>query len=283
MSQALRLRLKLKELSESLALGRFTSKEKSLAGFEPEEVRRLEPGDSPSSSSFDALKSILYKRYFLRVKRAEKSVRALICLDTSPSMRVGFGQITKREFMLAVAGEVVEGFTEAAAEVGFIAWSSEIEDELPPLSGVFRARERLTMLSEKNAKRCLTRPAALFNHLLKVKDRPSIVFVFSDWHDTGEFGEALKKCLAAKLDIVPIVISDTFSRGTPRFLGDMIFKSAESKTAKVLERISPEEAEGVKIFSLMKLPFIAISPDAEDGEWRDNFIEFFENRIRERG
>ncbi|MDP3793215.1 MAG: hypothetical protein Q8R07_00485, partial [Candidatus Uhrbacteria bacterium] len=179
--------MKLKELSESLALGRFTSREKSLAGFEPEEVRRLQPGDSPTSSSFDALRSILYKRYFLRVKRAEKSARALICLDNSSSMRAGFGKITKREFMLAIVEEVIEGLTEAAAEVGFIIWSCEIEDELLPLSGVFRARERLTMLGERNIKHCLTRPAALFEYLLRVKDRPSIVFVFSDWHDTGEF------------------------------------------------------------------------------------------------
>ncbi len=277
--QRLRLRLKLKELSESLALGRFTSREKSLAGFEPEEVRRLQPGDSPTSSSFDALRSILYKRYFLRVKRAEKSARALICLDNSSSMRAGFGKITKREFMFAVVEEVIEGLTEAAAEVGFIIWSCEIEDELPPLSGVFRARERLTMLGERNIKHCLTRPAALFEYLLRVKDRPSIVFVFSDWHDTGEFSQALKKCLAAKLDIVPVVISDIFNRGTPRFLGDALFKSAESKAVKALERISGR-CEGLKIFSSLKLPFIDISPDTEAGEWRENFIEFFENRGR---
>lgn len=282
MSRALRLRLKLKELSESLALGRFTSREKSLAGFEPEEVRRLQSGDSPTSSSFDALRSILHKRYFLRIKRAEKSVRALICLDNSSSMQSGFGEITKREFMFAVAGEIVEGLTEAVAEVGFIVWSCEIEDELPPLSGVFRARERLSLLCEKNVEHRLTRPAALFERLLIVKDRPSIVFIFSDWHDTGEFSEALQKCLAAKLDIVPVVISDTFNRGTPRFLGDAIFKSAENKTAKALERISGR-AEGVKIFPLLKLPSVAISPDTENGEWRDNFIEFFENRERERG
>lgn len=282
MSRALRLRLKLKELSESLALGRFTSREKSLAGFEPEEVRRLQSGDSPASSSFDALRSILYKRYFLRVKRAEKSVRALICLDNSPSMRAGFGKITKREFMFTVAGEVVEGLTEAAAEVGFIVWSCEIENESPPLSGVFRARERLAVIGEKNVKHGLTRPAALFNYLLKIKDRPSIIFIFSDWHDTGEFSEALKKCLAAKLDIVPVVISDIFNRGTPRFLGDALFKSAENKAAKALERISPE-AEGAKIFSSLKLPSIVISPDMEDNRWREHFIEFFENRERERG
>ena len=281
MSSALRLRLKLKELSESLHYGKFTSREKSLTGFDPEEVRPLKSGDSPASSSFDLLRSALYKKYFLRVKLAEKSVRVLLCLDSSPSMRAAFEHLSKYDFTITVCEEIVEGLTEGLAEIGFVVWSQDIEDVFPPLGGESRARERLVNIREADKKHSSTNPSSLFEYLLLANLRPSLVFVFSDWHDSEDFNDALSRCLAAKIDIIPVVVRDTFNSGTPRFLGDVNFMSSESKSIKSFGEISGE-AYGTKTFLFLGLPFIEISSNQPDEEWRKGFVKFFEYRENER-
>lgn len=276
-----RLRLRLKNFSENFSPGRFRSKERSLVGFDLEEVRRLQAGDRPTSSSFDPLHSIVFKRYFLRIRRADRTARVLLAIDNTPSMRVGSSALTKRSFTLHLIEEMSEGLAEGSNEVGFLVWSRAVEEYLPPLSSVHRSRERLVMLDERASGGSPTEPAKLFEYLLRLPRRPSIVFVFSDWKDTTDFGEELKRCMSEKLDIVPVVICDSAEENMPWFLGNALFQSAESSEVSVLTGINGEVL-ALETFRALALPFVTLDVNAGEEETDKAFDEYFELRERER-
>ncbi|MBI2639454.1 MAG: hypothetical protein HYW90_00985 [Candidatus Sungbacteria bacterium] len=276
-----RTRLRLKRFAETSVTGRFPSNQKELVGFDLEEVRRLQPGDHPASSSFDPLRSALYKRFFLRVKRAERTLRILFALDWTPSMEASLGDETRRLAMLAIVSELAEGFSEGANEVGFLLWSSKVDSYLPPLSGSVRARKRLADLSILPAAVPPTRPAKLFEYLRTMGRKPQITFVFSDWYDTGDFKEELRRCLISGLDIVPVVVADAREGRLPWFFGDILLYSSESgERCFVSGSANGNEIEGV--FRSLNLPFIAVSASASREDWDEAFEEFFAARERER-
>ena len=278
-----RVRLRLKGLAETSTAGRFSSRETHLVGFDLEEVRPLRTGDHPASSSFDPLKSVLYKRYFLRIKRSERASRILFALDYTPSMWTSPGDTTKSSAMLAIVGELTEGFAEGANELGFVRWSSAVDEYLAPVVGGVRSRERLAELSQSAPSPPLTKtkPEKLFEYLLTIPRKPSIVFVFSDWYDTGDFGEALKKCLAGGLDIVPVILIDERERSSPRFLGNILLRSSESGEQCFAAGPSrPSSAEDT--FRSLGLPFISVDIASGEDQWDRAFDEFFALREKER-
>lgn len=275
-----RTRLRLKKFAETSVTGRFPSNKKELVGFDLEEVRRLQPGDHPASSSFDPLRSALYKRFFLRVKRAERTARVLFALDWTLSMEASLGDQTRRSAVLAIVSELTEGFVEGANEVGFLLWSSKVDSYLPPLSGGVRARKRLADLSALPSADSLTRPAKLFEHLRTMGRKPQITFVFSDWYDTGDFKEELRQCLVSGLDIVPVVISDSREEKLPWFLGNILLCSPESGERCFAS--GSGNGNGVEsIFHSLSLPFISVDVSSREG-WDGAFEEFFAARERER-
>lgn len=276
-----KLRLRLRNLSENITFGRFRSKKKSLVGFDLEEVRQFRPGDSPTSSSFDTLHSALYRRYFLRVKRADRTAQVLLALDHSPSMYAAFDKNTPRSVALKICEELTEGLADGGDEIGFIIWSSDVEEHWNPLSGARRARERLTEFAARPVGKVPTRPGKLFEYLAKIPKRPSITFVLSDWCDAGDFKEALKQCLAANLDIVPIVVYTGRGRKTPRFIGDMLCESVESGRIKVFTGIQ-SKIHAVEIFESLALPIIKIEASSSEEEWDRAFDDYFELRAKER-
>ncbi len=278
-----RVRLRLKKLSETSTVGRFSSRETHLVGFDFEEVRPLRTGDHPASSSFDPLKSVLYKRYFLRIKRSERAARILFALDYTLSMWTSPGDPTKGSVMQYIVGELSEGFAEGANELGFVRWSSAVDEYMSPVVGGVRARERLAELSQSapSPPPTKTKPEKLFEYLLTIPRKSSIVFVFSDWYDTGDFGEALKKCLAERFDIVPVILTDERETNSPRFLGNILLQSSESGEqcfAAGPSRVSSREAT----FRSLGLAFITIDIASGEDEWDRVFDEFFALREKER-
>lgn len=276
-----RTRLRIKNLSDTSAIGRFSSKDRELVGFDLEEVRRLQPGDRPASSSFDLLKSALYKRNFVRVKRAERIARIIFALDFTPSTNVSVSEVTRRSVMLNIVSELSEGFAEEANEVGFIVWSSAVDENLAPLSGQLRARVRIAGLSLRPTSCPPTRPGILFKHFLTIPKKPQIIFVFSDWYDTGDFREDLRQCFVSGFDIVPVVLTDSREKQMPRFLGDINIRSSESEEqcfAAGLCGVSGVEA----VFLSLSLPFISIDISSPEEDWDKAFDEFFGLRERER-
>lgn len=277
-----KIRLRLRRFSENVVVGRFRSREKSLFGFDCEGVRQLRPGDSPISSSFDLLRSVLRRRYFLRVKRADRAARMLIALDNTPSMAVALGGATPRSVEFAIAEELVEGFAgDGGNEIGFVLWSREIEEYVVPISGVQRIRERLAELSRCPAVSVPTRPEKLFEYALNLQRNPAIIFAFSDWRDAGDFTLSLKRCLAADIDIVPVVIFTNRKDSMPRFLGDALFKSAETGRCKGFSGMTTDLA-ALEIFRSCALPVIEIDASAPETAWEDSFDEYFDFREKER-
>ena len=278
-----RVRLRLKKFSETPTAGRFSSRETHLVGFDLEEVRPFRVGDHPASSSFDPLKSVLYKRHFLRIKRSERSARILFALDYTPSMRASPGNSTKSSVMQYIVGELTEGFAEGANEIGFLVWSSGADEYLEPVSGSVKARERLAVLSMRTPSPppTETRPEKLFEYLLAIPRKPSIVFVFSDWYDTGDFSEALKKCLAGGLDIVPVILIDERETSSPRFLGNILLQSSES--GEQCFAAGPARASSAEnTFRSLGLPFIGVDIASQEDDWDKAFDDFFALREQER-
>lgn len=275
-----RVRLRLKRLSENAAVGRFPSRKKSLAGSDFEGVRPLRPGDAPTFSSFDILHSILYRRYFLRVRKAERTMSMLIALDNTPSMAVAFGDATPRSVEFALAREMVEGFADGGNEVGFVLWSHTVDEFVLPVSGVNRIQDRLADLSQRLPGAPPTLPEKVFDHMLGLQKKPAITFVFSDWRDAGDFGDSLKRCLVSDLDIVPVVI--TGSRRPRRgFLGDALFQSAETGLCEGFSGMMPRIA-AIEIFRSLSLPVINIDVSAPETSWEDAFEKYFDSRDKER-
>ena len=173
-------------------------------GIEFEEVRPYQIGDDVRSIDWNV--SARYGEPFVKVYREERELTVMLLVDVSASHRFGTRQQLKQELAAEVCATLAFSAVTNNDKVGLILFTDRIEKSVPAKKGrrhVLRVIREL--LYHQPAGRG-TDLAAAVEHLNRVTRRRGVVFVVSDFQDSGY--ERVLRVARRRHDLIPIIIAD---------------------------------------------------------------------------
>lgn len=198
-----RIEIHSKRLVNEVFSGEYHSTFKG-RGMEFEEVREYQPGDEIRLIDWNV--TARTGMPFVKKFKEERELTLIFLVDVSASGKFGTAGKWKSE----TAAEVCAILAFAAAfnndKAGLLLVSDQVERYVPPAKGkshVLRMIRELLYFSPASRKTSL---AAGLEYVLKVQKRRSIVFLVSDFIDSG--WERAFSVAARKHDVIGLVLSD---------------------------------------------------------------------------
>jgi uncharacterized protein (DUF58 family) len=198
-----RIEIRTNRMAQNLLSGAYHSVFKG-RGMDFEEVREYQPGDDIRTIDWNVTArtgSPHIKKY-----REERELSIVILVDVSASDQLGSGEQSKKELAAEVASVFAFSACRNSDKVGLLLYSDQVESFLPPRKGrshVFRLiREILFFRPAKKG----TRLKAALDYLNLVMTRPAVVFVISDFLDSG-FETALR-ITNQRHDVIAVTVFD---------------------------------------------------------------------------
>lgn len=235
-----------------------------------DDVRLYQPGDDVRQIDWNV--TARAGEPYIKKYIEERELTVMLLVDVSGDHRFGSQRQTKAEIAAEIAALLAFSAIENNDRVGLILFSDTIEHFVRPKKGkkhVSRViRDILTYTPVSTGKRI----ECGLEFLGKVTNRKSIVFVLSDFYQTG--WETAMRISRRRHDIVPLVISDPLeSRLLPMGLtafrdpknGDVIWRQTSPKFLEEFA-LSAEKmkAERELLFRRMKLDYANLSTHKED-------------------
>lgn len=204
------LEIKTRHLVTDIFSGEYTSVFKG-RGVEFSEVREYQTGDDVRAIDWNvtARRGVPYVKKFVE----ERELTVILAVDGSASTRFGTQGQLKRERAAEIAAVLGLAAIRNNDRAGALLFAAGIERYVPPRKGkshVLRlVRDILTFDPPARG----TDLAGAIKFLARVLHRRSVIFILSDFLDTG-YGRALG-ALAARHDVVALVLSDRRDRVLP--------------------------------------------------------------------
>ena len=198
-----RIEIRARRLVANRFLGEYHSVFRG-RGIEFSEVRQYEPGDDVRAIDWNVTARMgapYIKKYV-----EERELTVLLVVDVSASSAFTTTGVTKRELAAEVAATLAFSAAANGDRVGMIAFTDRVEEYLPPAKDrrhVLRIVRELLYLEPAGRG---TSIAAALAYLARVQKRRAIVFVLSDFFDTGY--ENQLRAAALRHEIVALTLSD---------------------------------------------------------------------------
>ncbi len=189
-------------VNEALA-GQYHSAFKGL-GIEFQEVRPYQIGDDVRRIDWNV--SARYGEPFVKIFREERELTVLLLVDLSASHAFGTTTQLKRELIVEVCATLAFSAIRNNDKVGLVCFTDQVEKVVPARKGskhVLRLIRELLYHQPVNAG---TRMASALEYLNRVVRRRAVVFVVSDFQDSG-YEDALR-IARRRHDVIPIVVTD---------------------------------------------------------------------------
>ncbi|MCG8653193.1 MAG: DUF58 domain-containing protein [Pirellulales bacterium] len=173
-------------------------------GIEFEEVRPYQIGDDVRAIDWNVTARV--GEPYVKLFREERELAVLLLVDLSASQSFGTNEQTKRELVTELGATLAFSAIKNNDKVGLTLFTDAVEKSLPPRSGT---RHVLRLIRELLYTAPIGRGTSLraaIDHLNRTASRRSVVFLISDFQDTG-FESPLKIALR-RHDLIPIVIGD---------------------------------------------------------------------------
>jgi uncharacterized protein (DUF58 family) len=229
-----RIEIRSRRLVNEVFSGEYHSTFKG-RGMEFEEVREYQPGDDIRLIDWNV--TARSGLPFIKKFKEERELTLLFLVDVSASERFG----TREKWKSETAAEVCAIIAFAAAfnndKVGLALVTDQVERYVPPAKGkshILRVIRELLYFSPQSKKTSL---AAGLEYVLNVQRRRSIVFLVSDFIDTG--WERALSVAARKHDIIALVLSDPREEDLPP-VGLLALEDAETGLRTVVDASSLE-------------------------------------------
>ena len=279
--QIRRLHLRTRRAVEDLLGGEYHSVFKG-TGLSFEEVREYQPGDDVRSIDWNVTARMgtpFIKRY------VEERERTLILLvDVSGSLGFGSGRQLKRAVTAELAALLSFCAIHNNDRVGLITFSDEVELYLPPAKGTRHALRLLREILYGEAKHPGTSLATALEFLQKVQRRRAIVFLMSDFLDSGF--ESPLRLAARRHDLTLVRVQDPLEAAWPA-VGLVQVADAESGEQMLLDASNPatraayalrgrERTE--QMASLARGSRLDLIDVSTDGRHLDALVSFFQRR-----
>ena len=198
-----RIEIRARRLVSNVFLGEYHSVFRG-RGIEFSEVRQYEPGDDVRMIDWNVTARMgtpYIKKYI-----EERELTVMLCVDVSASSAFTSVGASKRDLAAEVAATLAFAAIANGDRVGLIAFSDRVELFVPPRKGrrhVLRIIRELLYLEPQGRGTSLAAP---LSYLARVVGRRAIVFLLSDFFDSGY--EAQLKAAAVRHEVVAMTLSD---------------------------------------------------------------------------
>ncbi len=278
-----KIELRTNQLARDLLTGAYHSVFKG-RGMDFEEVREYQPGDDVRNIDWNVTARTGIP--FIKKFREERQLTIMILVDVSASDTLGSGEQTKKELAAEVASVLAFSATRNGDRVGLILHTDRVESSLPPRKGrshIFRLIREILYFRPRSRRTSLK---AALDYLNVVVSKPAVVFVISDFLDSG-FDRVLK-VTARKHDVIAVPIFDRREMELPN-VGRVLLEDSETgelievNTARrdTRDRFA-EEARKARQLSRARLSKSGVDViELETGvPYQFELKKFFDNRIR---
>jgi uncharacterized protein (DUF58 family) len=259
-----RIQIHTSHIVDELLAGQWHSAFKG-SGIEFEEVRPYQFGDDVRAIDWNV--TARTGRPFVKLFREEREMAVMLLVDQSASQGLGTHLQTKRELVTELGATLAFSAIKSNDKVGLTLFTDEIEKFVPPRNGTRHVLRIIRELLYCEPMGQGTSLRVALEHLNRVSSRRSVVFLISDFQDTG-YEKALK-IARRKHDIIPIVVADQREFTMPR-VGLVRLRDAETGQTIVLDTFSranrrayeeharKQAAERDKLFTRLRLDPIHI-------------------------
>jgi len=180
-------------------------------GMEFEEVREYHPGDEVRSIDWNVT-ARMGEPYIKRF-REERELSVLFLVDLSASGAFGSREKLKNEVAAEVCALLAFSAIKNNDKVGLIVFTDEIELFVSPAKGTSHVLRVIRELLEFEPRQARTNIREALEYLGRVIRKRSVVFLVSDFQETG-FERALRT-LEARHDVIAVSISDPLEWALP--------------------------------------------------------------------
>ncbi|TWU25864.1 DUF58 domain-containing protein [Bythopirellula polymerisocia] len=174
------------------------------SGIEFEEVRPYQFGDDVRAIDWNV--TARTGRPFIKLFKEEREMSVMLLVDQSASQGMGSHWQTKREQVTELSATLAFSAIKGNDRVGLTLFTDGIEKFVPPRKGtrhVLRLIRELLYCDPMGHGTSLTK---VLDHLNRTMARRTVVFLISDFQDTGY--EKSLKVARRKHDIIPVVVAD---------------------------------------------------------------------------
>jgi uncharacterized protein (DUF58 family) len=202
-------------------------------GMEFAEVREYQRGDEVRSIDWNVTSRAGHLH--VKVFQEERELTVLLLVDVSRSGEFGTGERLKREVAAEISALLAFSAIKNNDRVGLVRFSDRIEQYVPPRKGrnhVLRVvRELLVPHTEGHG----TDLAEALAYSVRVLTRPAVVFLISDFLDSGY--ERPLRIASRKHDVVAVEIVDPAEERIPA-VGLIELEDAETGRRRLLDTSS---------------------------------------------
>ncbi len=198
-----RIEIRTRNTVSELFSGEYHSRFKG-QGLEFAEVREYQPGDNHRDIDWNV--SARMGQLYIKKFKETRELRVVFLVDVSGSQNFGTKAMIKRERI----AELVAGLSFSAVAnhdlAGMIMFSDHMEKYLPPRKGRNNALTILREVLYHQPESSQTSLAAAFQYAHRMLAKRCIVFIISDWIDSG--WEQALKILSTKHDVIALQVLD---------------------------------------------------------------------------
>jgi uncharacterized protein (DUF58 family) len=228
-----RIQIRTSHKVDELLAGTWNSAFKG-RGIEFEEVRPYQVGDDVRTIDWNV--TARSDQPYVKLFREERELAVMLLVDLSGSQNFGTNEQTKRELVAELGATLAMSAIKNNDRVGLTLFTDEIEKVIPPRKGsrhVLRLIRELLFCEPVGSRTNLRR---VLEHLNRTFKRRTVVFLISDFQDSGF--EATLKVARRKHDIIPVVISDPREAEMPN-VGLVRLQDEETGDVVMLDTASP--------------------------------------------
>jgi uncharacterized protein (DUF58 family) len=232
----------------NLRAGSFRSRMRG-PGFDFDEHRAYRAGDDVRRIDWNVTARL--NAPYVRETHAERELNVMIAVDVSRSMLLGTGKYSKKEIQLLLAGCLVFSSLSDQINTGFLSFSDRVHDFYPPRRNRVQAWRFLEQLWAMQPSGGDTGILPAVRHLDSHFRQEGVVFLISDFLTAENLAESRElKILAARHDIIAVVIEDALETGLPA--GDAVVELQDMETGR-RRRVGLGDAQRLRYAEAMRL------------------------------
>jgi len=271
-------------VSRSLVQNVFSGEYKSVfkgRGMEFDEVREYMPGDDVRAIDWNVsarMNHLFVKRYV-----EERELTVVLVVDASGSAEFGTRRLLKSDVEAEIGALIAFSASKNNDKVGLVLFTDRIERFIPPKKGTRHTLRIVRDLLYHQPVGRGTRIGPALEHLNRVLHRRAIVFLLSDFQDTG-YEKALR-VTARRHDLVAIWLADRREREIPK---RGIFRVEDPETGEVVTlALSPRRADSYRRLAesrrqeterLFRTTGVDVVPITTEASYVEPLVAFFKKR-----
>ncbi len=206
-----RIEIRTTHLVNDALAGQYHSAFKG-SGMEFEEVRPYQVGDDVRSIDWNV--TARYGEPFVKVFREERELTVLLVVDLSRSQEFGSHEQFKRELVAELGATLAFSAIKNNDKIGLVCFTDHVEKFVPPRKGsghVLRVIRELLAFEPTGRG---TNIAAAMDHVNRILRRRSVLFLISDFQDSGY--ERAVRIAKRRHDVIVVTVLDRREQSLPR-------------------------------------------------------------------